>query len=157
MTDLDRKSQSVDRQDAVSVDRQSVDRKDAVLVHRLRESYGPAPLSPAERAAFDSGLRARIESGQRLFWLAPGLAAVAVLAAAVLWLPNVWRPFPGDVALVPEVPAVESSASVGRGEAAWVEWEESIFFPQLESARAGGSEALPGDYRAIASLILESS
>ena len=113
-----------------------LDREDRAFVERLAANWAPAPATPAQRAAFDGALAARLERRRRL-WV-PALATAA--AAAALWL--FVAPSQGPAPSSPDATAA---------------WEYELFFSSDLSPASDrdDSELLPEDYAAIASLILD--
>ena len=110
---------------------------DAALVERLREGYGPEPLSPARRTAFDAALRERLEQPARRVW---ALASVATASAAAL----VWLALPGSS------PHRTQVAAPAAGVAAWE--AEVLFSEELGATATSDDERmLPPDYLAMAS------
>jgi hypothetical protein len=113
--------------------------RDDTLLERLQAGYAPEPLSPARAAAFERRLRERVErAGRRDAWRPAApliLAASAALVLLAVWL----RP-------VPERSAERAGA-----------WELELLFASDVDPRADQPEAnaLPDDYRAIASLWLD--
>ncbi len=113
--------------------------RDDTLRERLRSEYAPEPLSPARAAAFDRRLRERVErAGRRSAWRPAVPLILAASAAAVLLA--VWLR-----------PAPERAAEMAGA------WELELLFASDVDPRADRAEAnaLPDDYRAIASLWLD--
>jgi len=124
-------------------ERPPLDGAEGEFVERLAAAYAPAPMSAAERAAFDEGIRARLERPWRRPLLIPAIGAAA--AAALVWFvvsqtigPT---PLPGEE---------QSAAAVASA------WEDELFLSSDLSASEGReeSETLPDDYIAIASVFL---
>jgi ferric-dicitrate binding protein FerR (iron transport regulator) len=121
-------------------ERPVLDRDEQAFVERLAASWAPPPTTPAQRAAFDEALRERLERRRRPWLVIPVLATAA--AAAVI-----------GFALMPSVgptaPRGEESAVAGA-------WDAELFLSSdvSPSLDRDGSEGLPDDYEAIASLIL---
>jgi hypothetical protein len=109
---------------------------------RLAELWQPPRLTPAGRAAFDAGLDAKLAGRRRRRAAIPALAA-ATAAAAVAWV------------LLPGSPSTPVGEVVQAGAASW---EYDLIYDSGDSggsAGSGGSEMLPDDYQAIASLLLD--
>lgn len=116
-------------------ERPLLDQEDEDFVEGLAAHYAPPPSTSTSRAAFDVGLRARIEGPRRGGLLVPALAAAA--AVTLVWVTFSLRPAgdePGPVV-----------ASV---------WEDELFLSSDVSPLDDryDSEGLPDDYLAIASL-----
>jgi len=113
------------------------------FVERLAAAYAPAPMSAAQRAAFDEGIRARLERPWRRPLLMPAIGAAA--AGALVWLviSQTIGPTP--------LPGQEHSAAVLASS-----WEDELFLSSDLSASEDReeSETLPDDYLAIASVFL---
>jgi len=121
-------------------ERPVLDREEQAFVERLAASWAPPPTTPARRAAFDEALRARLERRRRPWLVVPALATAA--AAAVIGF-SVIPP------VGPTPPQGEESVVAGA-------WDSELFFSSDVSPAddRDGSEGLPDDYEAIASLIL---
>jgi hypothetical protein len=117
-----------------------LDREEQAFVERLAASWAPPPTTPARRAAFDEGLRARLERRRRPWLVVPALATAA--AAALIW-------FSVTPSLGPTVPRGDESVVAGA-------WDAELFLSSdvSPSEDRDGAEGLPDDYEAIASLIL---
>jgi hypothetical protein len=118
------------------------DRELARWLDRVREGYAPPEPTPAQRAAFDARLRARLERPPRAArWLpvsiGAGLAAAAVAALLVLRTPAV------------RTPAAPVTASD--------DWADAVLLDDGSAYGEGGDaeDALPPAYAAIASAWLE--
>jgi hypothetical protein len=118
-----------------------LDREDRDFVERLAAHWAPPPATPAQRAAFDEALRARLGPRRRRWLWTPALAAAA--AAAALWLYAAPSPRPA-----PLTPGASAAAAA---------WEDEILLSGDRSPAGDRdeSELLPDDYAAIASLILD--
>ena len=119
-------------------ERSRIHPEDKGFADRLAAHYAPPPWTSAKRAGFDDALRARIERPQRRVFTIPALATVAV--AALVWVSFLLRPA-GDE----RNPVVTSV------------WESELFLSSDVSPLddRDGSEGLPEDYMAIASLFLD--
>src|SRR5262245_36343427 len=72
-------------------ERPRLDRAEEQFVARLAAHYGPKPMTPARRVAWEAALWARLQKPRRRMRLAPALITV-VVAVVVAWL--AWpRPF----------------------------------------------------------------
>jgi hypothetical protein len=115
------------------------------FVESLTAEYAPSPMSAAQRAAFDETLRARLERPRRRWLLAPAFAG-ATAAAALIWL-----------AVAGPTGPVGIPGGEGSGREIAGSWEDELFL----SSEVSGSEdrvesgALPDDYLAIASLLID--
>jgi len=114
------------------------------FVERLAAAYAPPPMTGAERAAFDEGVRARLERPRLRRPLAAAIAAAA--AATLLWLAISDSIGPSHLPGEEEVEAVVASS-----------WEDELFLGSDLSASEDRdeSEALPRDYLAIAGAFLD--
>jgi hypothetical protein len=114
------------------------------FVERLAAAYEPPPMTAGERAAFDEGVRARLERPRLRRPLVPAIAAAA--AVALLWLAISDSIGPRGVPGEEEVEAVVASS-----------WEDELFLSSDLSASQDRdeSEALPRDYLAIAGAFLD--
>jgi hypothetical protein len=121
-------------------ERPVLDREEQAFVERLAASWAPPPTTPARRAAFDEGLRARLERRWRPWLVIPALATAA--AAAVIG-------FTVTPSIGPTAPPGDESVVAGA-------WETELFFSSdvSPSDDRDANEGLPDDYEAIASLIL---
>lgn len=120
-----------------------VGEQERAFAARVAELWQPRSLTPAGRAAFDAGLEAKLAAQRRRRAALPALAGAAAVAAAA------W-------ALLPSGPAGPPVASVTAGSAA--SWEYELIYDSADpvgSGEPGGSEMLPDDYRAIASVFLD--
>ena len=126
-------------------------RTDAEFVKRLADHYAPSPLSPGQRAAWDTALATRLEKGRRAVVL-PGLATAALAAALVFGLGG-WfgldRDDPGLSATAARAPVVSAEDSAADLLDAWE------YLLALQPADDGEDGLLPDDYAAIASVFLE--
>ncbi len=112
------------------------------FVDGLNASYAPRPLSPARRAALDARIRERLESRWTLAPFATGVAAVAIAAAALVWLP--WSTTRVEPASEPSLVAVEAAEPDA--------WEQRLFLDAVLAAAEDLDEEvlpLPADYAAI--------
>ncbi len=128
--------------------RPELDCQDARLVARLAREYAPRPLGPAEREAFDARLRARLER-RRLQLLVPALATAAG-AALVFLVGRGFAPEPQPAERLAEArPAAAPTPAA--------EWEALLYADDVPLAESEtlDARALPADYVAISSLILE--
>jgi hypothetical protein len=125
-------------------ERPALDGAEQEFVERLADAYAPAPLTAADRAAFDDAIRARLERPWHRPLLLPAIGAAA---AAVL----VWWAFSLAIGPTP-VPGEEGSAAVMAAS-----WEDELFLSSDLSASADREEGgtLPDDYLAIASVFLD--
>ena len=107
-------------------------------------AYAPEPMTAAERAAFDEGLRARVGRRRRVPLLIPAIATAA--AAVLLWFAVFDSP--GPIRL----PGEEKPRPMVAGT-----WEDELFLSSdlSVSADRDESEALPEEYLAIASVFLD--
>jgi len=124
--------------------------EDEEFAERLAASFSPAPLSPAQRAAFDEALAARLER-RRSRLLLPALAGAAgAVAAALAWLvaPGAFDPAASQPRGADDVVAEASAAA---------RWElELLDLDSLTDPDAAAeSEQLPDDYAAIAGIFLD--
>jgi hypothetical protein len=121
-------------------ERPVLDREEQAFVERLAASWAPPSTTPAQRAAFDEGLRARLERRRRPWLVVPALATAA--AAALIW-------FAVTPSVGPTAPRGDESVVAGA-------WDYELFFSSdvSPSDDRDDSEGLPDDYEAIASLIL---
>ena len=121
-------------------ERPVLDREEQAFVERLAASWAPPPATPARRAAFNEGLRARLERRRRPWLVVPALATAA--ATALIW-------FTVAPPVGPTAPRGEESVVAGA-------WETELFLSSdvSPSHDRDHSEGLPDDYEAIASLIL---
>lgn len=130
---------------------------DAEFVRRLADHYAPSPLSPGQRAAWDTALAARLEKRRRAVVL-PGLATAALATALVFGLGG-WFGFETDDPAVrpgPEVSATSARTLVVSAEESAADllddWEYLLAFQPADDEEDG---QLPDDYAAIASIFLE--
>ena len=119
-------------------------------VEDVRRGYSPPELSPAEAAAFDAGLEARLGPRRPLWLLAP---ALAVAVAAVLFL--AWprgeapAPTPPPVALVSVDAFVDAlDPHEALGDEAWADLEVDV-----EDDEALEDVSLPDEYLALAEVL----
>ncbi len=119
-------------------ERPPVNEQEKDFVDGLAAQYTPPPWTAAKRARFDEALRARIERPQRRVFTIPALGTVAV--AALIWVSFSLRPAGNEPNPV--------ATSV---------WESELFLSSDVSPLddRDGSEGLPEDYMAIASLFLD--
>ena len=132
-------------------------RTDAEFVKRLADHYAPSPLSPGQRAAWDTALAARLEKRRRAL-VPPGLATAALAAALVFGLggwfglerddPSV-RPGPGVSATQTRTLVVSAEDSAAD---LLDDWEYLLALQPADDEEDG---QLPDDYAAIASIFLE--
>ena len=124
-------------------ERPPLDGAEEEFVDRLAAAYAPAPMSAAERVAFDETIRARLE---RPRWRPLLVPAIGAAAAAAL----VWFVFSQTIVPIPPPGEEESAALVASS------WEDELFLSSDLSASEGReeSETLPDDYLAIASVFL---
>jgi hypothetical protein len=117
------------------------------FVGRLAETYAPAPMTAAERAAFDESVRARVERPERRPMRIPMVGAAAATAAAAL----VWF-----VLTQPDGP-IGSPGEEESGAAVAASWEDELFLSSDLGALEDRdeSEILPDDYLAIASVFVD--
>ena len=133
-------------------------RTDAEFVKRLADHYAPSPLSPGQRAVWDTALAARLEKRRRAIVL-PGLATAALAAALVFGLggwfglersgPSV-RPAP--VVSATQTQTLGVSAEDSAADLLLDDWE---YLLALQPADAEEDGQLPDDYAAIARIFLE--
>lgn len=130
---------------------------DAEFVKRLADHYAPSPLSPSQRAAWDTALAARLETRRRAVVL-PGLATASLAAALVFGLGG-WFGFDRDdpsVRLAPGVSATQTRTLVVSAEDSASDlpddWEYLLALQPADDEEDG---QLPDDYAAIASIFLE--
>ena len=133
------------------------ERADAEFVKRLADHYAPSPLSPGQRAAWDTALAARLEKRRRAALL-PGLATAALATALVFGLGG-WFGFDRDAPAVRPAPGVSATATrtlVVSAEDSAAEplgdWEYLLALQPADDEEDG---QLPDDYAAIASIFLE--
>ena len=130
-------------------ERPQLDRAEEQFVARLAAHYGPKPMPPARRVAWEAALWARLQRPRRRMWLAPVLTTV-VVAVAVGWLtlPRLFMPVPrgrGE----PHI-SVAGTPSLGQ----WA--YELIYLRELTDATERDDSAiLPDDYRMIAQVFLD--
>ncbi len=125
------------------------ERDDRAFVESLAKHYAPPPMSAARRDAFDAAVGARIARRRQMLRPVP-ILAMAVVVVAWFAVPAAWRGGSGRPGEVGELTSGESG-DVARWEA------ELCFAREIDAAEAGdGSEQLPDDYLAIASLIVGS-
>jgi hypothetical protein len=117
------------------------------LVERLASVYAPAPMTAAERVAFDEAIRARIERPERRPMRIPIIGAAAATAAAAL----VW------FVLTESGGPIGSPGGEESGVAVAVSWEDELFLSSDLGASEDRdeSEILPDDYLAIASVFVD--
>jgi hypothetical protein len=110
-----------------------VNPRDEDWLRILRRSYAPAPLSPAERVAFDRAVDAR-RARPRLAW-APALTGAATAAVAL-----------GLLLGRPEAPTPVAAPQRA--------WEYEVLFPAELAETAAADEAwLPDDYQLLAAWV----
>jgi len=118
-------------------------REDARFVEKLEALYRPPAPTAADRARFDARLEERLARGAaRRAWLLPGAAAAAAAAAALVLalLPNAE---PAERVVAEASPAVFEP---------YPSTEETLLL-MANGPLADRDEALPEDYRMIASLL----
>jgi hypothetical protein len=117
------------------------------FAERLAAVYAPAPMTAAERVAFDEAIRARIERPERRPVVIPMIGAAAATAAAAL----VWF-----VLTQPDGP-IGSPGGEASGVAVAGYWEDQLFLSSDLGASEDRdeSEILPDDYLAIASAFVD--
>ena len=129
--------------------------EDEEFAERLAANFSPAPLSPAQRAAFNEALVARplrhdppVVGCSRL--LVPAIAAAAGAAAAAL----VWLAAPG--ALDPTATGRGAADDVVAEASAAARWEFGLLDLDslIYSDDVDDLEKLPDDYAAIAGTFL---
>ena len=132
-------------------------RTDAEFVKRLADHYAPSPLSPGQRAVWDTALAARLETRRRAMVL-PGLATAALAAALVFGLGG-WFGLERSGPSVRPAPVVSATATrtldVSAEDSAsdlLDDWEYLLAFQPADDEEDG---QLPDDYAAIASIFLE--
>jgi hypothetical protein len=120
------------------------------FAERLAASFSPAPLSPAQRAAFNEALAARLERRRRSRLLVPALAAAAGAAAAAL----VWLAAPG--AFDPTATGGRAADDVVAEASAAARWELGLLDLDslIDADDVDDFERLPDDYAAIAGTFL---
>jgi hypothetical protein len=125
-------------------ERVRLDGAEGDFVERLAAAYAPPPMTAGERAAFDEGVRSRLERPRLRRPLIPAIAAAA--AATLLWFAISDSIGPRGVPGEEEVEAVVASS-----------WEDELFLSSdLDASEdRDESEALPGDYLAIAGAFLD--
>ena len=126
-------------------ERPRLDDAEKTFVERLASEYAPPPMAASGRAAFDEGIRARLERPRRRAVLIPAVATVAAGALAWVLLSHSIGPLAGPG-------GEESGAPVVAGS-----WEDEVFLSSDLSASEDRDEstALPEDYLAIASAFLD--
>ena len=124
---------------------------DAAWLARVRDDWGPEPMTPAERTAFDSRLAERIATAQRrrhVWTLARPALAVAI--ALALWLvassPAPERP------QEPTTMASSNPQAAGTRPASLRAWQRQLMTAPDPSG--AGEAQLPADYRALDSLFM---
>ena len=132
-------------------------RTDAEFVKRLADHYAPSPLSPGQRAVWDTALAARLEKRRRAMVL-PGLATAALAAALVFGLGG-WFGLERSGPSVRSAPVVSATQTrtldVSAEDSAsdlLDDWEYLLAFQPADDEEDG---QLPDDYAAIASIFLE--
>jgi hypothetical protein len=125
-------------------ERPPLDGAEEEFVDRLAEVYAPAPMTAAERAAFDAAIRARLERPERRPVLIPVIGAAA--AAALVWF-----------VLTQPIGPIGSPGEEESGAAVAGSWEDELFLSSDLSASEDRdeSESLPEDYLAIASVFVD--
>ena len=126
-----------------------LDRAEEQFIARLAEHYGPPPMPPARRVAWEEALWARLQRRPRKRWLVLALTTVGV-AVMVAWLtlPRLFMPVPGG-GREPHLSVVARS-SLGQ-------WAYELIYPrELTGAPEHDDSALlPDDYRMIAQVFLD--
>ena len=132
-------------------------RTDAEFVKRLADHYAPSPLSPGQRAVWDTALAARLEKRRRALVL-PGLATAALATALVFGLGE-WFGLERSGPAVRPAPVASATATRTLGVSAedsasdpLDDWEDLLAFQPADAEEDG---QLPDDYTAIASIFLE--
>lgn len=132
-------------------------RTDAEFVKRLADHYAPSPLSPGQRAVWDTALAARLETRRRAMVL-PGLATAALAAALVFGLGG-WFGLERSGPSVRPAPVVSATATRALGVSAedsapdlLDDWEYLLALQPADDEEDG---QLPDDYAAIARIFLE--
>ena len=124
-------------------DRPVLSARERRFVGRLEAAFGPAPMTPARRAALDARVERRLA---RRRW--PAAAAPALLLASIA-AAFVWNGRP---------PAADRPAPVAEAAGAEVApdaWERRLFYSDLSGNALEEDESgvlLPPDYAAIESL-----
>jgi len=123
--------------------------EDARLVARVRDAWGPEPLTSARRAAFDAGLQERLDRARRPHGLWPALGAGLVAASlATLLLVR------AQTAAPPAAPVVAETHTALEQRTAWA---ADLLYSNGEEAdeRDDDDEGLPAEYAAIAGVFLD--
>lgn len=116
-------------------------------LERIRETYGPAPLGAARRAALEREcLRRREAPRWRVRWAAPVVAAAAAAAATALWLrlPAAAPPvLPAPAPVAQPVAAADAQAASN--------WAAQLFDPPElgEASTSQDTNLYPADLAAI--------
>jgi hypothetical protein len=124
--------------------------EDEEFAERLSASFSPAPLSPAQRAAFDAALAERLaRRPSRL--LVPVLAGAAAAAAVAL----AWLLAPGAFDSAPTGRAGAGNVVADASDEA--SWELELLDPNAltNAGYPEDAEPLPADYAAIAGIFLD--
>lgn len=120
---------------------------DARLVSRVRDSFGPEPLTPARRAAFDAGLQERLERARRGYGLWPALGAgLAAASLATLLLVRAQDPPPAAPPAVAQPALVADEA-----------WAADLLYSDADDPDelTANDDDLPAEYAAIAGVFLD--
>jgi hypothetical protein len=119
-------------------------------IERIRDTYAPDPMSAAQRRSFNVGLEERLSAHRRKRWQRYWQPiAAATCAAAALW----WMQTPGTTPQSTPSPSIEPATLAALH--AWeIEVLASSEFANFESQPL--SELLPGEYQALAGIVLAS-
>ncbi len=127
---------------------------DKRMLKRVRELYRPEPMSPSQRVAFDTALRARLKSpwtrARRLRVIAPAVAGL--VAGLALWLVT---SLPGPTP-TPGFEAVHGTPSPTAEPLIPQAWDYAVLIPlELEDwiGDIEQTDELPEEYLALASAI----
>jgi len=113
---------------------------DERLLVRLRDEYAPEPRTPAQRAAFEAALRARLERRPARIWIPVALSAGAAAALLALVLAGPARERAGG----------DTASAADDGLTTELLLADGGSYGENEDAQ---SDALPPQYAAIASLL----
>lgn len=119
------------------------------FIERLAAHYTPAPMTPAQHAAFDRALWRRLQRRSHTWMLVPAVATLAVAAVVA------WRVMSGGLAFFPH--EVRNPGSVVGQAGRPTAWEyELLYAPEAtETADDDNGLILPNDYLAIAQVFLD--